>query len=64
MRRLKALVALVGLLLPLCVALSTSVAAAADPAYSVFVGYADDLRSGPSQSPSPWAGATLSVRLM
>ncbi|MDQ1420960.1 MAG: hypothetical protein QOJ52_2922 [Acidimicrobiaceae bacterium] len=57
MRRLKALVALVGLLLPLCVALSTSLAAAADPAYSVFVGYADDLRSGPSQSPSPWAGA-------
>ena len=33
-------------------------AQAAAPGYNVFVGYADDLRSGTVQSPTPWAADT------
>ncbi len=58
MRQVKALFALVGLVVPLCLGLGASAAHAAGPGYNVFVGYADDLRSGTSQSPTPWAGSS------
>ena len=58
MRRLRCFFALVGLMFPLGAALGASAAHASAAGYSVFVGYADDLRSGPSQSPSPWAGSS------
>ncbi|HET7486928.1 MAG TPA: Ig-like domain-containing protein [Acidimicrobiales bacterium] len=32
-------------------------ASAATPDYNLFVGYADNLRSGTAQSPTPWAGS-------
>ncbi len=52
-----ALLAATGLVLLLCGALGTGAARAADPSYSVFVGYADNVRSGTTQSPTPWEGA-------
>ncbi len=52
-----ALLAATGLTLLLCGALGAGAARAADPSYDVFVGYADNVRIGPSQSPTPWEGA-------
>jgi hypothetical protein len=58
MRRVKALFAVVAVVTPLCLAVGVPAAHGSTPGYNVFVGYADDVRSGIRQSPTPWAGAT------